>query len=140
MFTQKEKREHYNAVARKEKPVKDPSRFSPQTQLDYARGQAHARNEAAAIFKHNNSTPEEREGYKQRMAIKREATLTSKCKVCSKPCDPKYAQCYACYKAGHRGSAVSSAPTPVSAKTTAPKTTRERKCKICKQAESSCCC
>ena len=99
-FSQKEKRQHYNDVAKGKKPVKTPSKFEPQRQVDYARGQADSRNEAAAIYKSKNSTPEQREGYKQRMAIKREAALTAKCKICGSPCDPKYDRCYACFKAG----------------------------------------
>ena len=99
-FTQKEKRQHYNDVANKKKPVKNPSKFEPQRQLDYARGQADSRNEAAAIFKYKNSTPEQREGYKQRQAIARQSQLTGKCKVCGKPCKPDYGQCYECFKAG----------------------------------------
>ena len=99
-FTQKEKRQHYNDVAKGKKPVKNPSKFEPQRQVDYARGQADSRNEAAAIFKYKNSTEEEREGYKQRQTIRRESQLTGKCKVCGKPCKPEYERCYDCFKAG----------------------------------------
>ena len=78
MFSQKEKRAHYNAVAKGEKPVKDPSKFPPQSQKDYARGQADARNEAAAIFMSRNATPEQKAAHKERKA----AALTGKCAVC----------------------------------------------------------
>jgi len=108
-FTQKEKRQHYNDVAKKKKPVKNPSKFEPQRQIDYARGQADSRNEAAAIYKYHNSTPEQREGYKQRQTIARQAALTGKCKVCGKPCAEKYERCYDCFKAGK----TVPAPAPV---------------------------
>lgn len=99
-FNQKEKREHYNAVAKGQKPVKDPSKFKPEIQVSYAKGQADARNESAAIYKYNQSTPQQRDEHKANQAAKRAATLTSKCKSCGKPCDSKYATCYACFKSG----------------------------------------
>jgi hypothetical protein len=122
MFSQKEKRAHYNAVAKGEKPVKAPSKFPPQSQKDYARGQADARNEAAAIYMGRNSTPEQTAAYRERKA----AALTGKCGVCGKPCGSKYKQCYACYKSGNTapiadGTAQkTAAATPAKAATPAP--------------------
>jgi len=112
-FTQKEKRQHYNDVYKGKKPVKKPSKFEPQRQIDYAKGQADSRNEAAAIFKYSNSTQEERDGYKQRQTIKRQETMTGACKVCGKPCNPKYERCYDCFKAGKT---VPAAPAPKKSK------------------------
>jgi len=145
MFTQKEKREHYNKVAKKEKSIKDPSKFSPQTQIDYARGQAHARNEHAAIFKYHNSTQEQRDAYKERQAIRRQTTLTGTCKKCGQPCGATYQQCYACNKASKANNELAPLPSAykstTATKSTKPKTApSERKCGICKQYLSKCCC
>jgi len=53
-FTQQEKRRHYGEVSRGEKPVKTPSKFEPQRQRDYAKGQVDARDEAASIYGRTN--------------------------------------------------------------------------------------
>ena len=42
-FSQKEKRKHYNAVAKGEKPVKSNSKFNKKEQIAYAKGQRDAR-------------------------------------------------------------------------------------------------
>jgi len=144
MFTQKQKREHYNAVAKGDKPVKDPSKYPAQTQKDYARGQAHARNEASALYKYHNSTEEQRNAYKERQAIRRQSTLTGTCKKCGQPCGATYQQCYACNKANKTNGGLALAPLPpntvASTITPKPKTTKERKCKICKVPVSQCYC
>jgi len=143
IFSQKEKRAHFNAVARKEKAVKTPSKYSEQSQIDYARGQANARNEAAAIYRHRNSTLEQREEYKHQQALKRQATLIGTCTLCGKPCGATYKQCYACNKASKQNIVLVAKLPPVATAVTttpAPKITRERKCRICKQYLSQCYC
>lgn len=71
--TQKEKRIHYSQVAKGEKPVKSNSKFSEAEQRAYARGQRDARNESARICKYKNSSPAEREAYKQKLKAERAA-------------------------------------------------------------------
>ena len=53
-FTQQEKRNHYRGVSKGEIPPKDPSKFGPQNQIDYAKGQVDARDEAAQIWGRQN--------------------------------------------------------------------------------------
>ena len=57
-FSGKEKREHYNAIARGEKPVKGDTFQEQAINAAYAAGQAHARNEAARIFAFNKTKAE----------------------------------------------------------------------------------
>ena len=76
--SQKEKRIHYSQVAKGEKPVKANSKFSEAEQRAYARGQRDARNESARICKFKNSTPAEREAYKQKRKAERQAYKASK--------------------------------------------------------------
>lgn len=76
--TQKEKRIHYSQVAKGEKPVKANSKFSEAEQRAYARGQRDARNESARICKYKNSTPIEREAYKQKRKAQIAAYKASK--------------------------------------------------------------
>lgn len=73
IFTQKEKRAHYTAVANGEKPVKADSKFTPAEQRAYARGQRDALNESARITAFKNSTEAEREAYKEKKRKEREA-------------------------------------------------------------------
>ena len=76
--TQKEKRVHYTQVANGTKAVKANSKFSEAEQRAYARGQRDARNESARICKYKNSTPIEREAYKQKRKAERAAYKASK--------------------------------------------------------------
>jgi len=63
-FTPEEKRVHYRAVSKGEKPTKTPSKLEPQRQRDYAKGQVDARDEAAAIWgKQNYPDKAERQAY-----------------------------------------------------------------------------
>lgn len=70
-FGLKEKREHYTAVAKGEKAVKADSKYSEAEQRAYARGQRDARNEAARVWKSQNSTAEEKQAYKDKKAAER---------------------------------------------------------------------
>jgi len=72
-FTRKEKRQHYTAVAKGEKPVKEKSKFSKKEQQAYARGQRDALNENARITAWHKSTPVEREEYKAKQKAKTDA-------------------------------------------------------------------
>ena len=65
-FTQKEKRAHYTAVARGDKPVKANSKYSEHDQIIYASGQRDARNEAARITAYKNATEAERAAYAEK--------------------------------------------------------------------------
>lgn len=71
-FSLREKRRHYTDVASGKKDVKKDSKFSPEEQRAYARGQRDALNEAARITKWKNSTPEENAAYKERKRKERE--------------------------------------------------------------------
>jgi len=63
-FNPQEKREHYRAVSRGQKATKYPSKFEPQRQKDYAKGQVDARDEAASIWGRKNfPNREERQVY-----------------------------------------------------------------------------
>lgn len=64
-FSLKEKRKHYTDVASGKKLVKLNSKFTPEEQQAYARGQRDALNESARIFKWKISSPEERAAYKE---------------------------------------------------------------------------
>ena len=64
-FNLKAKRDHYIKVANGTKPVKASSKFSPEEQLAYARGQRDARNEQIRIFAFLKATPEQRAAYKR---------------------------------------------------------------------------
>lgn len=78
IFSLKEKRKHYTAVANGTKPTKANSKFSEAEQRAYARGQRDALNESARITKYKNSTPEERAAYKAQKRIEREAYKAQK--------------------------------------------------------------
>ena len=80
IFTQKEKRKHYTAVANGEKPVKATSKFTEAEQRAYARGQRDALNESARITAYKNSTDEERAAYKEKRRQEREAYKAQKAK------------------------------------------------------------
>ena len=71
-FSAKEKRDHYNKVAKGEKPVKENSKFSKAEQIAYARGQRDARNESLRMYAYKNATQEERDEYAYKQQIKRE--------------------------------------------------------------------
>ena len=77
-FSQKEKRKHYNAVAKGEKPVKSNSKFNKEEQIAYAKGQCDARNESARITAYKHSTDEQRSAYKKKQAERRKQYLESK--------------------------------------------------------------
>lgn len=76
--SQKEKRIHYTQVANGTKSVKQDSKFTPEQQIAYARGQRDARNEAARITAYKNSTTEQRKAYKEKKAAERKAYLERK--------------------------------------------------------------
>lgn len=71
--SQKEKCIHYTQVANGKKSVKKNSKFSEAEQRSYAAGQRDARNESARICAYKNSTPEQRETYKQKKKAEVEA-------------------------------------------------------------------
>lgn len=77
-ITQKEKLEHYTAVANGSKATKAGGKFSEAEQRAYARGQRDARNESKRIFASKNATPEQREAYKAQRKAKRQAYKNSK--------------------------------------------------------------
>lgn len=63
IFTPKERRAHYTAVASGAKPVKANSQFSEEVQRAYARGQRDALNEGSIAFvlgKHSNLSEAEK--------------------------------------------------------------------------------
>ena len=71
-FKQKEKYEHYKAVAKGKKPTKkNAKKHNKDEQIAYARGQYDARNEARRIFAWKNATPEERKDYAESQRVKR---------------------------------------------------------------------
>ena len=74
-FSMKEKRSHYNAVAKGEKKVKADSKFSKKEQIAYARGQADARNEEARVYAFNHSTNEQRKAYAEQRKKSRQDFL-----------------------------------------------------------------
>lgn len=65
-FTQKEKLEHYTAIAEGSKPTKKNSKYTAEQQRSYARGQVSARQENRRIYAHSKATPEERRRYAER--------------------------------------------------------------------------
>ncbi len=69
-FSLKEKLKHYTEVANGKKKTKSESKYSDAEQKAYARGQRDARNEQRRIWKSNNSTPEEKQAYKDKNAIR----------------------------------------------------------------------
>lgn len=71
LFSQKEKRIHYSQVADGSKAVKSGSKYSDAEQRAYARGQRDARNESRRICAYKNSTPEQRDAYRQKRAAER---------------------------------------------------------------------
>ena len=71
-FSAKEKRDHYNKVAKGEKPVKENSKFSKAEQIAYARGQRDARNEGLRMYAYKNATQEDRDAYAYKQQLKRE--------------------------------------------------------------------
>lgn len=77
-FSQKEKRKHYNAVAKGEKPVKSNSKFGKKEQIAYAKGQRDARNESVRITAYKNSSAEQRSAYKKQQAERRKQYLENK--------------------------------------------------------------
>lgn len=70
-FSLKEKLKHYTKVANGKKKTKSESKYSDAEQKAYARGQRDARNEQRRIWKSNNSTPEEKQAYKDKKAAER---------------------------------------------------------------------
>ena len=70
-FNQRDKLEHYTAIAKGDKAVKSSSKFSEAEQRAYARGQRDARNENNRIFAMKNVTPEQRQAYKEARKAKR---------------------------------------------------------------------
>ena len=78
IFTKKEKAKHYEEVARGKKPTKKGSKYSKAEQMAYARGQDDARKEAQRDWKYKNSTPAEREKYREERRKSREEYLAKK--------------------------------------------------------------
>ena len=66
LFSPKEKLDHYTKIANGQKKVKGDSKFTEAEQIAYARGQRDARNEGIRQYAYKNSTPEQREAYKQK--------------------------------------------------------------------------
>ena len=78
LFSQKDKRAHYTAVANGAVPIKANSKYSAAEQLAYARGQRDARNENARIFASKNATPEQKESWRIKRAEKKAAYWAEK--------------------------------------------------------------
>ncbi len=76
IYTPKERRAHYNAVAYGNAAVKADSKYSESEQRAYAKGQADARNEqakAAVLGKHSSLSAAEKEKIRQEDRVIRQA-------------------------------------------------------------------
>lgn len=76
IFSWKEKRKHYTAVANGTKPVKANSKFTPEEQRAYARGQRDAMNDQAVGFvlgKNSKLSAAEKQALKDKRKAERKA-------------------------------------------------------------------
>ena len=76
IFTWKEKRKHYTDVANGTKPVKANSKFTPEEQRAYARGQRDAMNDAAVghmLGKNSTLSEAEKLSFKEKRKAARQA-------------------------------------------------------------------
>ncbi len=76
IYTPKERRAHYNAVAYGNAAVKADSKYSESEQRAYAKGQADARNEQAKVYvlgKYSSLSAAEKEKIRQEDRVIRQA-------------------------------------------------------------------